>query len=1303
MQRFILALLTLAFGTIFGLVWLTSEPRVQHALGEYASAAIRKISGVPVEIAWIYWAPLSGTVTIGDVAVVDRDGDAIIEAPLVEIFIKWGTFRFSGLDIEEIVVHGFRTSIYIDEEYNVEPIDWLLSTADTPTEGPNGLNPAPDGEIDEKHDRKSPDYTQNPVFQVGVDRIRLVAADLSFAMADPHMAARVRDGNVTIDLDGTTIDAMTIDLRGVSYEILDWRYRDISLAGDAKLTDAGLSFEWLNVHIGYPQLDAVIQMDIPFADPNRYITLNIEAQIDTSVVNLHYTSVPELLGTAGANVKIDVFEDRGIEMSGRVDVDSLLVEGESIRQFSTDFFLYEDGIRFDKIAALAKNDGSIASVGKIEWYPDIWLTFDTNLRAVDLDYGESFAGTLPLNPEGNFSGNVSFRFDIEPVFNLILDADGVLDLEKVELIPNTPVADLSVSIKSNSRLDETTFYLDSAIFSSRELNGSVTAYVDYGNDDPEYGVFGTAEVFALDKLGLENIVPISGRGLGSFDIVNDVVDIRFQMSPLTLFGTPWASGIGRLRTLGDVVKIDDIVLKQSIGEAAGWISYSPAELQGGVVFDNLNAQELLGDYDIGGRIDGDVQFSVASDEVVPVVVGNLKLANFVVYRMEFGDLTYEAEGRKNGVTRARLLSSTGSDLLLSFDGVHKSFSAYGSLAIKLGDVESALLEMDRVGLEVYAHAYGSDFVFHGFLHDTQSNSDTSSSAIASMFFDRDGATLALLMGGRKISGRTSLIYRSSTNILESFGVLTGTGIEIENDYSLENINGQIKFALETPLDQWNLSSGTIELDSVELKLGMVGMRQLSLAEVSLNKGSFLLKNPIDVTTVPAGHVAVMGGGRIFSAWNVDAQLDMPLDVLVPLGIGLREADGNLKLNLEIDGDWQSPQFSGSGFVVAKRMALVDINQPIDDVSGRLKIEHGLLTFENIRGALGDGRMSMRGGLSVNPENFGDLEFDFDIDSNRIRINRHILSGVRGKLKLLGHVGEKMALSGHLNLFSFLYDEDISWERALLRSRTRTPYVEDTGISSPQLDLKITGRQDLELRTNLLRGRFETSLDVGGSFSEPIVRGVIDLGTNSEFFFRGKTYRLKRGTIQMQDPTRTAPFLDIEAETDVRYRDPSSSDPEIVYRIRLTIFGPVEQLQIRFESDPPLDESDILTLLSLGILSSELSADRFDGLELSSIILSEQISRLEREIQTLIGFDRIEIEPAFDNSQGSSSLQVTLQKQLAKNFSLRLGTALDANADQRIELGYRIGRGFDLSVGWDNRTDDALGNFFTRPRFVIPLP
>ncbi len=71
-------------------------------------------------------------------------------------------------------------------------------------------------------------------------------------------------------------------------------------------------------------------------------------------------------------------------------------------------------------------------------------------------------------------------------------------------------------------------------------------------------------------------------------------------------------------------------------------------------------------------------------------------------------------------------------------------------------------------------------------------------------------------------------------------------------------------------------------------------------------------------------------------------------------------------------------------------------------------------------------------------------------------------------------------------------------------------------------------------------------------------------------FRGNTYQLTRGDINFANPFRLDPILNVEATSVISQ-----------YQVTIDFSGPASRLTLNYRSDPPLPDSDIITLLALG--------------------------------------------------------------------------------------------------------------------------
>ena len=163
------------------------------------------------------------------------------------------------------------------------------------------------------------------------------------------------------------------------------------------------------------------------------------------------------------------------------------------------------------------------------------------------------------------------------------------------------------------------------------------------------------------------------------------------------------------------------------------------------------------------------------------------------------------------------------------------------------------------------------------------------------------------------------------------------------------------------------------------------------------------------------------------------------------------------------------------------------------------------------------------------------------------------------------------------------------------------------------------RLPVQLQTPNLRLVGDIDLRLQGTVANPVQVGSIHF-LSGESVFRGNRYTLVRGDMNMTNPFRTQAYLDMEAQTRVQS-----------YDLTLDISGPFDRLKFSYRSDPPLANTDILSLLALGYVKQEQAFSTAGGNPTASVgasaILSEALSsQTTSRIQHLFGVSRIKIDP-----------------------------------------------------------------------------
>lgn len=283
----------------------------------------------------------------------------------------------------------------------------------------------------------------------------------------------------------------------------------------------------------------------------------------------------------------------------------------------------------------------------------------------------------------------------------------------------------------------------------------------------------------------------------------------------------------------------------------------------------------------------------------------------------------------------------------------------------------------------------------------------------------------------------------------------------------------------------------------------------------------------------------------------------------------------------------------------------------------------------------------------------------------------------GSFRLEGPVDD-LALSG-----------DLEVRQATLRRRDElaaiisdwflTERPPGEGGGGLELDLTIEADRTLEARSPFVRLVGSASLLLTGTSENPGLVGSVEFMEGGDFTFQGVRYELDRGVITFSDPARIDPYLDLAARGWID-----------TTQVSVRVTGTLDRLVPVVTSDPPLPESQLLSMMAFGRSGEGLGGTTL-GLGVASTLLARQLNtEIERRARELVPIDQVRIDPFAEVSTGNPTARVTLVKQLSPSWSLMLQTNLSTNREEVVVLRWFLGQGLfveatrdiDGSVGLD---------------------
>src|SRR5207248_9025485 len=177
-------------------------------------------------------------------------------------------------------------------------------------------------------------------------------------------------------------------------------------------------------------------------------------------------------------------------------------------------------------------------------------------------------------------------------------------------------------------------------------------------------------------------------------------------------------------------------------------------------------------------------------------------------------------------------------------------------------------------------------------------------------------------------------------------------------------------------------------------------------------------------------------------------------------------------------------------------------------------------------------------------------------------------------------------------------------------------------------------------------------------AKPVILGRTDL-TSGDIFFAGQRYQLERGLINFTNPTRTEPYLNLLITTVIQQ-----------YNLNLMITGPVEKLETKYTSDPPLPPVDIINLIARGQTTEDSVPGNFSANQVLAEGLASQVSS---RVGKLVGISSLTIDPNLGGNNQNPSARVAIQQRVTRNFIFTFSTDVTQPQSEIVQGEYQLNK------------------------------
>ncbi len=485
--------------------------------------------------------------------------------------------------------------------------------------------------------------------------------------------------------------------------------------------------------------------------------------------------------------------------------------------------------------------------------------------------------------------------------------------------------------------------------------------------------------------------------------------------------------------------------------------------------------------------------------------------------------------------------------------------------------------------------------------------------------------------------------------------------------TLGRISGQASVDADLELPALGIESarGRVTLPDAAFVVSCVlfaqpGPTEIVIEEGQATIGAFTWGN--ETTEIRAGGSLELGGDPTANL-TVDGDLDLRaagalLPALAAAGI---TAAGSAQLSAVVSGPVSAPDVRGTVRITEGEVRLPEARVAVTDVNGTLLLGGDSVTARDLAGNANGGRVAISGGWT-----FGGSAADngFTITGDGLALD--VPRGLRSEADVVLRAGETdggIALSGTVTLLRSAYREPITLAGGLLealRQRRDVAAVplDDGDPNDVRLDIRVATLDDVVVDNNYLDAELGGNLRIGGTLSAPAVTGRVTMREGGRILFGNRVYEIDVGSVDFVDPDGIVPDLTLSARTRAE-----------AYDITLNASGGRDELATSLRSEPPLPESDIVSVLLTGRPLDQTTAptagarDQALGL-VSTELLGQAGRRVGLDLRVGTEAQGAQGEIRFDSSLIAADLdptsRLTVGRDLRENVRLVFSRSLREN-------------------------------------------
>lgn len=412
------------------------------------------------------------------------------------------------------------------------------------------------------------------------------------------------------------------------------------------------------------------------------------------------------------------------------------------------------------------------------------------------------------------------------------------------------------------------------------------------------------------------------------------------------------------------------------------------------------------------------------------------------------------------------------------------------------------------------------------------------------------------------------------------------------------------------------------------------------------------------------------------------------------------ASGQLTVEAAVRGTPAAPQVSG-------RMDLKDgaasygmLPNGIINANGVILFTGDRATIQKLEGSTGGGKIQISGftGYTGNQLLFG---LHLNAQQVRVRYPVGVSTVANASLDFTGSPARSL-LAGTITMQRASLNLQSDFSSLLARSAqpVQTPAAASGFLANMNYDVQIETAPDIVFESSLTQDvEANANLRLRGTATNPALLGRINI-TQGQLVFFGTRYTINNGSVSFFNPVKIDPVLNIDLDTKARGID-----------ITLSVAGPLDKLTVTPRSDPPLQFSEIISVLTTGdapvsdftrLNQESATTQSFQQSNMTALLGQVIANPVSGRLQRFFGVSKLRINPTLDPAlangvQYNPQARLTIEQQVTPDVTFTYVTNLTNANPQIVSVEWAVSK--QWSVVAQREENGLVGlDFYLKKQF-----